>query len=137
MEKILLDDRMVIKFDSGDDLFSVLEDALKGIDCSWCVIMGIGMLEDAVIGYFDGVGYQKKTIDIPHELVALHGTVTTADGFTPHLHCGLVGPDHAVIGGHLFSAKVKVVCEMVLLKLDTRLTRKEDPETGLKLLSID
>ena len=138
MQKSVLNDRMVIKFDSGEDLFEGLWSALLEYnDCGWCVLIGIGMLEDAEIGYFDGKEYHKKTLSEPHELVALHGTVTTYGDFAPHLHCGLVGPDHKLVGGHLFKAKVKVVCEMVLLKLDTPMTRKKDPATGLNLLSLE
>ena len=137
MQKKVYNDKMVIKFDSGEDLFSALRTALEDhMDSGWAVLIGIGMLEDAQIGYFDGVGYQKKMLSKPHELVALHGTITTQGEYTPHLHCGLVGPDHELVGGHLFSAKVKVVCEMVLVKLDIPMTRKKDPVTGLNLLSL-
>jgi len=129
-------DNMVLKFDSKENLFENLKDALKDSGCGWAVLVGIGMLKNAEIGYFDGDTYQKTLLKKPHELVALHGTVTTQDAFTPHLHCGLVGPDFILKGGHLFSADVEVVCEMILVRLDTRMTRKEDPSTGLKLLEL-
>ena len=133
-----LGDRKVLKLESGEDLFVCLEKAVAGESTGWAVLIGIGMLENAEIGYFDGKEYQKKCLEAPHELVALHGTITIDNSIViPHLHCGLVGPDHTLIGGHLFSGTVKVVCELVLMKLDCKMVRKEDTVSGLKLLDLN
>ena len=73
----------------------------------------------------------------PHELVALHGSISTKDEVVIHIHCGLANSTHELIGGHLKSAKVCVINEILIKKLDNiELGRKLNPKTGLKEMLI-
>jgi predicted DNA-binding protein with PD1-like motif len=79
------------------------------------------MLEDPVLGYFDGGGYQEITQKGDFELVAMHGTI--ADG-NVHIHLAIGNESFETRSGHLMNAKVKVQVEMVIQRLDTtRLSR--------------
>jgi len=76
-------------------------------------------------------------LDESHELVALHGSISTKNEVVIHLHCALANQDHEIIGGHLKSAKVCVINEILIKKLaDVELGRSLNPATGLKELFI-
>ena len=54
-----------------------------------------------------GRQYKPHELTVPHEVVALHGTIAWADGNPSlHLHGALAGPDHHLVGGHLLRATV-------------------------------
>ncbi len=130
---------VVLKLEDGEDLFDCLNAAIEKFDIeSGFIVLGIGMLADIEIGYFGGEGgYEWKRLDEPYELVALHGSISTKDETIIHLHCGLAGRDHNIIGGHLKSAKVCVINEILIKKLaNVELGRNLNPKTGLKELYI-
>ena len=129
---------IVLKLDHGEDLFECLNRAIIEFEIrSGFIILGIGMLADAEIGYFAEEGYEWKKLGEPHELVALHGSISTKGEVVIHLHCALANRAHDIIGGHLKSAKVCVINEILIKKVnDIDLGRKLNPETGLKELFI-
>ncbi len=129
---------LILKLDSEEDLFKGIERALKeeGIS-SAMVLTGIGMLKNFTIGYYDGRDYVKRSLETPHELVALHGSIASdPEDFRFHLHTALANPEHNIIGGHLFEAKVNVVAEITLLTLNREIIRKRDEKSGLMLMDF-
>ena len=129
---------VVLKLDDGEDLFECLNRAIEEFNIrSGFVILGIGMLADAEIGYFSADGYEWKTLEEPHELVALHGSISTKGEVVIHLHCALANRSREIIGGHLKGAKVCVINEILIKKLvSIELDRNLNPKTGLKELFI-
>ncbi|MFO7618070.1 MAG: DNA-binding protein [Thermoplasmata archaeon] len=128
---------MVLKLDDGEDVMECLHKAIKDFHISSAfVTAGVGMLRDAEIGYFTGKGYEKKHLDKPHEMISLQGSISTMGETIIHLHCGLANENHQIVGGHLFSAKACVLNEILIKKVDVKLGRKLNPETGLKELYI-
>lgn len=128
---------VVIKLDDGEDIMACLRKAIDDFGiASGFVVAGIGMLADAEIGYFAGSEYRRKVLAEPHELVSLQGSISTEGETVIHLHCALAGPGHALVGGHLFSGKVRVVNEILIRKADVRLGRRFNPATGLKELTV-
>jgi predicted DNA-binding protein with PD1-like motif len=107
---------IIARLDEGEDLMLAVSSVAKkhGIE-SGLIIFGIGMLEDAILGYFDGEGYVEKRLEGEYELVAMHGTVA---GGEVHLHLALGNTDCETMSGHLLSAKVKVQVELVMQRLD-------------------
>jgi hypothetical protein len=127
-----------LKLADGEDLFESLKAcaAESGIR-SAIVLTGIGMLKEFELGYFDGRAYRNEAHSEARELVALHGSITTEGGFVAHLHAALAGPDHGLVGGHLHKAKVCVVNEITILRIDgSAMTRVTDENTNLKLLHL-
>ncbi|HEU13184.1 MAG: PPC domain-containing DNA-binding protein [Thermoplasmata archaeon] len=124
------------KFDKGEDLF---ESILKLLDIygirGGTVLSGIGMLRDFEIGYFNGKEYEKKFVERNHELVALHGSISE-DEPRLHLHAGLAGPDHVIIGGHLFGGKVDPLLEITIVVSSFPMKRVYNDKTNLKELSF-
>ncbi len=129
----------VIKLDDGSDMKESLKEALRMIGIrSGIVLTGIGMLKNFEIGYYNGREYEREFHEEPHELVAMHGSIADIDGeIDLHIHVGLAGKDHRLIGGHLLRAEVCVINEISVLDAGKiRITRRKDGATGLNLLSF-
>jgi predicted DNA-binding protein with PD1-like motif len=100
--------------EDGDDLHQVLGAfAERHTVRAGIVVSGIGMLATATLGFWDGKEYRPQSLTTPHELIALHGSIAEADGRPSiHLHAGLAGPDHRLLGGHVLRATIGVLGEL-------------------------
>ncbi len=109
---------VVAKFTEGNVLEN-LKKLMEELHADSAIILGgIGMLEDAVVGYFNGEKYIEEKIEEPAELVSLQGNIGKSDeGYMPHVHAALANSEHMLKGGHLIDGKVKVVNEITLLIL--------------------
>jgi len=130
---------VVVKLSDGDDLFPSLEAAAQKHHIeSGTVLWGIGMLQDAEIGFFGPKGYEKTVFAERHELLALHGSIAMRADPKLHLHVALGRRDHTAIGGHLFRAKTAVVNEIQLARFDAiRFNRRFNEKTGMRELVLD
>jgi hypothetical protein len=130
---------IALKLDDGEDLMESLRSAILRFNItSGFIVMGVGMLRDAEIGYFTGSGYSKKRLEEPHELVSLQGSISTKGETVIHLHCSLANHEHEIVGGHLFGATACVLNEILIRKTDDiLLSRKLNQATGLKELVVD
>ena len=145
MKVIESQDVTVIRLHEGEDFFPTLLEALARVDLrNGIILTGVGMLKDFELGWFDHatMGYNKRTFDTPHELVALSGTVALVDidgekKVMPHVHAALAGPDLALVGGHLWKATVTVLNEISIRRTDTAFERRLNPATGLMELDLD
>ncbi|MFQ5910291.1 MAG: PPC domain-containing DNA-binding protein [Thermoplasmata archaeon] len=130
---------VVAKLDKGENLLAALREIIEKHDVtSGLVVSGIGMLRDIKIGYYSGEEHEPRSFEKPHELIALHGSISTGEETIIHLHCALSDENCNVVGGHLIDAEVAVVAEIVIAKLSRMvLGRMFNPETGLKELFVD
>ncbi|UCE36381.1 MAG: DUF296 domain-containing protein [Thermoplasmata archaeon] len=129
---------IVIKLDDGEDLLSELDKVIEKHNIySALILSGIGMLKDFNIGYYNGKNYIKENFVDPMELLSMHGSIAKEGESRIHIHVSLANNEHKVLGGHLFSAKVCVLNEIVLLKLNEMvLLRKLNEKSGLAELAI-
>ena len=126
-----------VKFDKGEDFFKTLSKVCEVQHIkSGFIVFAIGALKNFEIGYFNGRKYVKQKYKAPHELVAMHGSIANAEQ-TFHVHAALGGKNHKVVGGHLFSATVDPLVEMLILKSGIMFTRKKNNETGLNELFFE
>ncbi|PKM89510.1 MAG: DUF296 domain-containing protein [Firmicutes bacterium HGW-Firmicutes-10] len=96
------------------------------------IISAVGSVSEYALRVSDGSsvisGFENR------EIVSLSG-ILTKDGI--HAHVSLSGLNGSVIGGHLMEGcLVHTTLEIVLLSLDTELTRIYDPITGYKELVV-
>lgn len=131
---------VVLKLDQGEELPETLQAGLEeaGVT-SGLVLGGIGALREVELGWFDPDArtYEKRTYPESHELISLQGSVTLEADPPLHLHCALGGPHLEVVGGHLYRGTVSVLAEISVRNLSgLRLTREENPRTGLRELTI-
>jgi predicted DNA-binding protein with PD1-like motif len=130
---------IVVRLMDGEMLLPSLEEAAKieGIG-SAIVTMGIGMLRNLTLGYFEEGKYKRTDFKEPHELVSLQGSYAKCDeDMIVHLH-GIVGDkEHRTFGGHVFGGEVCGIAEITILNLDPNmLYRKLNPVSGLKELHV-
>jgi len=127
------------KLEDGEDLLGSLHQIVKqhSID-SGTVLWGIGMVRDFEVGYFDGKAYRKRTFAPPHELLALHGSISPRADPPFHLHVAAGNEGHSVVGGHLFHGTVSTLNEICIARFDTlRLGRELSPRSGLRELVLE
>ncbi len=127
----------VVRLDKGEPVIASLHEYIGRCGILGGSVVGLGAVEAAEIGYFDPQRrtYDRTTIPAARELLSLVGTISRLDG-APflHAHVTLAGPDHAVVGGHLFEARVAVTGEFVIDEAPVASSRILDDATGLKLL---
>jgi predicted DNA-binding protein with PD1-like motif len=138
------DGTVVIRLHEGEDFFPTLLEALKKVDLRYGVILtGVGMLKDFEVGWFDHStkGYRKREFTVPHELVAMSGTVAVSDdeeaNVMPHVHVAMAGPDLILVGGHLWKATVTVLNEVSIKRVTRDMVRRHNPATGLMELTLE
>ena len=132
--------RWMLRLDDGQDLFDTLGAfALRENVRAAAVVFGIGMFRRATLGYWDGRQYVPHELTVPHEVVALHGTIARADDApSVHLHVAVAGPDHRIIGGHLLRATVGVLEEVMIETFPGRTFGRPMVESfGLKMLDLE
>jgi uncharacterized protein len=132
--------RWILRLDDGQDLFEALSKFAEreGVRAG-AVVFGIGMFRSATVGYWDGSQYRSEELNVPHEVVALHGTVARAEGVPSlHLHAALAGPDHRLVGGHLLRATVGMLQEVLVETFPGRTFGRPMVESfGLKMLDLE
>ena len=127
----------VVRLDKGEPLLASLHEYIGRRKILGGSIVGLGAVDAAEIGYFDPQrkAYDRTNIPEPRELLSLVGTISRLDGAPfVHAHVTLAAPDHSVVGGHLFEARVAVTGEFVIDEAPIASGRVLDDATGLKLL---
>jgi uncharacterized protein len=130
----------MLRLDEGQDLFATLSGFAKDASVrAGVIVSGIGMVRHATVGYWNGREYSPKEITVPHELVALHGSLAVVDGApSVHLHASLSGPDHGTVSGHLMRATIGVLAEIYVETFPTRTFGRPMNETiGLRGLDLE
>ena len=129
---------VVAKFSQGEVLRNIQDLMNKqGFDAA-VILSGIGMLKNAVIGYFDGEKYIEEHLEIPVELVSMQGNIgreTHTQEIVCHLHVALADHTHIVKGGHLLKGEVWVVNEIVLQILEKiQIIRKKNNQGLMEMI---
>ena len=100
-------------------------------------VEAIGGVNRLKLAYYnhEAKKYEEHTYDEFLEVTGLLGNITQKDG-KPflHAHCTFGRRDLSVVGGHLVSATVFPLMEVVITKTQNRATRRFDEETGLNLI---
>ncbi len=132
--------RWMLRLDDGQDLLETLgRFATTEKVTAAAVVFGIGMFRAATFGYWDGTQYRPEELTVPHEVVALHGTIARAEGVPSiHLHGAVAGPDHRLVGGHLLRATVGVLQEVLIEEFPGRTFGRPLVESwGLRMLDLE
>jgi predicted DNA-binding protein with PD1-like motif len=131
---------IVVKLEKDEELIPSLVQVMKERGASSGVVgAGIGAHKEFELGWFDPLerSYSRRRYETSHEILSLQGTVTLDSDPPIHVHCSLSDEEHRVVGGHVFEGKVSVLAEVAMLALEeVSLTRKTNPETGLRELTI-
>ena len=138
MRVVPIESGYFVRLDLGEEIVGTLTALVKERQITGGSITGIGAVKSAELGYFDvhRKEYAKRTFEDDMELVAMNGNITWLEDGEPmiHAHALLSGADLTAVGGHLFSAEIAVTGEVFIQTHDSRLERKPDKRTGLKLI---
>jgi len=97
-------------------------------------ISGIGAVKNIELGSYDSKNneYIKKIFTDDHELITTQGNIMLLNN-EPFIHAHISIGNHKmeIFGGHLFSAKIAVVGEFVINKIDGNSKRAFNDEIGL------
>ena len=97
-------------------------------------ISGIGAVNNIELGSYNSKNgeYIKKIFKDNHELITTQGNIMLLnDEPFIHVHITIGNHNMEIFGGHLFSAKIAVVGEFVINKIESDSKRTFNDEIGL------
>jgi len=140
--------RYVLVLEGGDELMAEVKAFAEHERLRAAEFTGIGAVASAKLAAFDPD--KREYVDIPDpgqaELVSLNGRITLpkdADPANPpeerqlHVHCVLSREDGLTIAGHVFELVVRPTCEVFVAESTEHVARREDPDSGLPVISLD
>lgn len=120
---------LVVRLTDWDDLMGSLRLVLEE-ECAdgAFVLMGIGMLREATLGWFDDRSCSTRREVGPLEILSCQGTVSSrGEDVHVHLHACLGRADGSTTGGHLLDGRVLRNAEiLVTLASNISLVREFD-----------
>jgi uncharacterized protein len=129
----------VIRLAIGEEVIATLSDFVRRKKIKSGRLQGLGAVDHATLGIYHlkPRQYEKREFIKTCELVAMMGNIAWL-GKDPvlHVHAALADDKLRVFGGHLFSARVAVTVEVVIVPGPVRLSRARDEATGLNLLQL-
>jgi predicted DNA-binding protein with PD1-like motif len=100
-------------------------------------VEAIGGVHKLKLAYFNHKAkkYEEHDFDEFLEVTGMLGNITQKDG-KPflHAHCTFGRRDMSVVGGHLISATVFPLMEVVITPTRNKATRRFDAKTGLNII---
>jgi len=137
--KLILQDKnkYVLAISSGEEICEQLKwfCEKKKIEAAHFSI--IGAVNDLELWWYDTSKrrYKKKALMGQFEIVSMLGNVGILKGaIIIHTHGMFSDKNYKVYGGHVNRGVVSGTCEVVFEKLDGKITREYDEETGLNLM---
>jgi len=129
----------LVRLERGEEVLSSLADFAAEHVIGAGTILGIGALENVILGYYELATktYHRKEFSGEYELVNLTGNFSLVDGHPfPHCHVTLGGVNYETIGGHLFQGRVAITCELTVIPFPVTIQRQHDDEVGLNLWDL-
>ena len=128
-----------IRIDKDEDLFESLLAWAEKEQIKSGHLSGIGALKDVELGFYhlNKKQYERKVFPKEAELLSLEGNLSFLDN-KPffHIHAVLGDEGFRAFGGHLFSAKVAVTCEINFREFDEQVIRTMNDEVALNTISF-
>jgi hypothetical protein len=140
MEFRRIGDRYIVRLDVGEEINMTLKKFCDDQGITSGKVMGIGVMRQARISYFDieMLDYIHKDISDYVEVTSLMGNISIMDGEVfPHLHVTISDVNFNVLGGHLSSGVIGVTGEIIIDTFEGRIERKLYQETGFRLLALE
>ncbi len=132
-------DTYFIRLDRGEEVVASLQKFCEAKKILLAEISGIGAVGELEVGLFDVATkkYLSQKFTGDFEVAPLLGSVTMKDGAVYlHFHINFADREQNSRGGHLNSAVVSAIFEVMLRTLPGKLNRKFDETIGLNLLEF-
>lgn len=131
------------RFPSGCDLLRTLSEFASDNDINCGVVMGIGAVKKACVGFYDQMRKRYERIEFcgEMEILNLTGNISIKDG-KPFVHAHIILGDRMgrSFGGHLLDGTEVFVFEYKVFQLNRgggTLQRELEKESGLYLWKAD
>ncbi len=139
MEIARTEDYVLLKLEHGENILESIEEVTKGEKETLLVVVGIGMLTDFELGFFDRDTrkYVVRAFNEPHELTTLQGSVAREGSPRMHIHAVVADKEHHTAGGHLLKGFAWISNEIGFIRLkdvDTR--RWMDKDKGVSVMHV-
>ncbi|MEM1566422.1 MAG: DUF296 domain-containing protein [Candidatus Bathyarchaeia archaeon] len=125
----------------GEDLAEAIKKRVEESGVKAGLLMVIGTLKRATLGYYREGTYKYINLDRPLEIASCIGNIAIdEDGETIiHVHVVVADENGGAFGGHLMQGSpVGATAELVIIEaLDVNLKRIFDKATNLKLLDLE
>ena len=137
--KVILQDKSkyVLKAEVGEDVMGELKVFCKEQGIKAASFFAIGAAKEISIAWFNihKKEYVKKDVQQELEIVSLFGNVAVTEGeIIVHAHGSFSDENMQLVGGHVDKLIVGAACEIVLEKLEGKIEKAYDEETGLNLM---
>jgi predicted DNA-binding protein with PD1-like motif len=140
--------RYVLVLERGDELMAEVKAFAERERLRAAEFTAIGAVSSARLAAFDPDRREYVEIADPGqaELVSLNGRITLPQDAQPedppgerqlHVHCVLSREDGSAIAGHVFELVIRPTCEVFVAEAAEHVARREDPDSGLPVISID
>jgi predicted DNA-binding protein with PD1-like motif len=140
--------RYVLVLERGEELMSEVQAFAERERLRAAEFTAIGAVAAAKLVAFDPDRREYLDIADPGqtELVSLNGRITLpkdADPANPpserqlHVHCVLSREDGSTIAGHVLELVIRPTCEVFVTESTEHIARREDPDSGLPVISLD
>jgi predicted DNA-binding protein with PD1-like motif len=129
----------LVRLVKGEEVIKALASFVGKQNIPGGFVFGLGAFRDLSLGFYDSEKkeYVKKLIKEDLEFGNLTGSIAYVEGEPfVHAHVSAAGSDMKAFCGHLFSAIISGTGEFLIIPSETRVERKPDAETGLKLLDL-
>ena len=130
-------DKFVLRFDKDEEVIAGIIAFMQAQSIKACSFFGIGAAAEIKLGYYNPFlkSYRDKPYVDELEIISLNGIGAVKDGQpTLHTHGQFGRNDFSVLGGHVFSVKVSVVCEVFLTKMEGEMKRETNADFNLDFL---
>ncbi|HUI85612.1 MAG TPA: PPC domain-containing DNA-binding protein [Nitrososphaerales archaeon] len=127
----------IYKLDRGASLVDEILKIAKKEKIKTARLEAIGGVNRLTLAYYNHTDkkYEEHSYSEFMELTSLLGNITQKDGKPIlHAHCTAARRDQTVLGGHLISAAVFPLAEIVITPTKNRAKRKFDEELGLNVI---
>lgn len=128
---------LFIRFDKSEEVLTKLLELIKKQSIKSASLNAIGAVTDVAISFYDisTKKYLTKEFKDEYELVSLTGNISTFESSQIiHAHGSIADKNYKTYSGHITKIVVTGTCELTLFKMNKKLFREYDYQTGLKLL---
>ena len=138
--KVILQDKnkYVLKVEVDKDVMDELKVFCREQKIEAASFFGIGAAKEIGIAWYNihDKEYKKREIQQELEIISLLGNVAVGNGeVIVHAHGSFSDENMQLIGGHVNKLIVSAECEIVLQKLEGKIEKTYDEETGLNLMT--
>lgn len=138
MEYRVFGDCCVLRVQKGEEILESIKKLCEKEKIALATVSGIGATDRVTVGVFDTNNkvYNSTELRGTFEITSLLGNITQKDGDV-YIHTHITVADgERVYGGHLNAAQVSATAEIFITRINGRVGRRFDADSGLNLFEF-